>query len=352
MESIDELKKNIKELEEENKRLCNWQTSVNQLLNQMLDMITHLNDTKKDKEELETELINLWTYANINRYRINSLPYELQDPDYKSFFFKPNILSKEDTIKEIVENRKSIARLGDGEFAAIVEQKRWNFQGESRVLSIKLQDVLKSDDEELLIGLHPTFYMNLFDFPENEADGVRAYMQPMVRRLHAKLLDRNREYANALFHNIDSSDDVEALRSIWDKRDCVFVEGVHTGMGVGNDLFNNCKTIERILGPAENAIDKYDEIINEVRKQPKDKLILLALGPTATALAYDLHKQGYQAIDIGHVDLIYEAYLRKLPNLYSVDIPYKYCSRDEKVAGRSIPQIDDPVYKSQVVAII
>jgi len=35
-------------------------------------------------------------------------------------------------------------------------------------------------------------------------------------------------------------------------------------------------------------------------------LILIALGPTATVLAYDLALIGYWAIDIGHVDLEYE----------------------------------------------
>ena len=35
-------------------------------------------------------------------------------------------------------------------------------------------------------------------------------------------------------------------------------------------------------------------------------LFLIALGPTATVLAYDLFKAGYQAIDIGHVDIEYE----------------------------------------------
>ena len=39
-------------------------------------------------------------------------------------------------------------------------------------------------------------------------------------------------------------------------------------------------------------------------------LFLLALGPSATAMAYDLTKFGYQAIDIGHIDLEYEWYLQ------------------------------------------
>ena len=43
----------------------------------------------------------------------------------------------------------------------------------------------------------------------------------------------------------------------------------------------------------------------------KNKLILIALGPTATILAYDLYKLGYRAIDIGHIDIEYEWFLRK-----------------------------------------
>mgnify|MGYP000128627122 CR=1 FL=1 len=42
------------------------------------------------------------------------------------------------------------------------------------------------------------------------------------------------------------------------------------------------------------------------KKLEKTALFLIALGPTATVLAYDLFKSGYQAIDAGHVDVEYE----------------------------------------------
>ena len=193
---------------------------------------------------------------------------------------------------------------------------------------------------------------NIFDVPEDDADSVRAYMQPMVRRLHAELLSPTVIYGDAKFNNINSNDDVTKLKRIWNNRPCVFIEGVHTCMGVGNDLFDNCRSIERILGPAENAIDKYDEILTEALKQPKDKLFLIALGPTATVLAYDLCKEGYQAIDLGHADLAYEAFISSAPNMYSVNIPYKYCSRDERVSGRIIEPADDPEYTEQILRII
>ena len=82
-------------------------------------------------------------------------------------------------------------------------------------------------------------------------------------------------------------------------------------MGVGNDLFDNAKSIRWILCPAENAFSCCGEIRAKIRELvPKDRLIRLALGPTVTVLAHDLFLDGYQAVDIGHVDISYERYLR------------------------------------------
>ncbi len=108
MDEKNRMLEKIDQLEKENEELRKWQGSVNQLLGKMLDMVTHLEDSKTDKQELEAELDDLWTYARINRYRINSLPYELQDPDYESFFYKPHILTKEETIRQIVDEGKSL----------------------------------------------------------------------------------------------------------------------------------------------------------------------------------------------------------------------------------------------------
>lgn len=39
---------------------------------------------------------------------------------------------------------------------------------------------------------------------------------------------------------------------------------------------------------------------------PKDRLIIIVLGPTAKLLAYDLNKLGYRALDLGHMAKAYE----------------------------------------------
>ena len=67
---------------------------------------------------------------------------------------------------------------------------------------------------------------------------------------------------------------------------------------------------------------------------------------------YDLCKEGYQAIDIGHTDLMYERLVRNQYDLYTLNVPYKYCNYDERISGRKIEDVTDPNYLSEIVAKI
>ena len=139
------------------------------------------------------------------------------------------------------------------------------------------------------------------------------------------------------------------MKKIWDKKDVVIIEGEQSRLGIGNDLFDNMKSIQRIICPSENAFEIYDKIYNEALKIDKNKLVLLALGPTATVLAYDLFKAGYQAIDIGHVDIEYEWFLRKATK--KIKIESKYVT-EVKEGRENIQEVKDEKYKNEIVARI
>jgi hypothetical protein len=62
------------------------------------------------------------------------------------------IMSKETTIKELLENKKSIARFGDGEFKIIFGRNIW-FQRYNETLKKRLLDILKSNKSNLLVGI-------------------------------------------------------------------------------------------------------------------------------------------------------------------------------------------------------
>lgn len=76
--------------------------------------------------------------------------------------------------------------------------------------------------------------------------------------------------------------------------DVVMVEGVFTRFGAGNDLLDNARSVTRILGPAVDAINRYDDILTACLLESKDAVYLVAMGPVATVLAYDLAKTGRQ----------------------------------------------------------
>ena len=134
------------------------------------------------------------------------------------------------------------------------------------------------------------------------------------------------------------------VKRIWDKRDVVIVEGDKTRTGCGNDLFENVKSIKRVLAPTQNAFDKYDEILRAILKIEKDSLILVILGAAAKLLVYDLTKRGYQAVDLGQIDMDYEWYLAG--EGHKVPIPNKYVSQ---LPPAEILDFTDEEYRDQII---
>ena len=150
-----------------------------------------------------------------------------------------------------------------------------------------------------------------------------------------------------LRHKEESGEIFEHIKKIWDGRDVVIIEGEKSRLGVGNDLLDNAKSVKRILGPSRQAFSKYDEILEEAKQIDKNSLILLALGPAATCLAYDLHMLGYQAVDIGHVDVEYEWYKMKAKR----KVPIKNKMVHEAVVNE-IGEMHDTEYENQIIAKI
>lgn len=310
---------------------------------------------QSNKQLITTIEANQSEAANMRR----NLTYEINDPRNKSIdFFYPIIDTSENAIDEIINNGKSLSRFGDGEFATIAGRIRHKFQTEvDERLSHRLTEVLNCDDEMLMIGIADN-YGNLECYSEQTQREIRCYMSPTVRIEHQKLLNPNKKYYNtyvtrpyttyADFQSNAPALRFQSLKRIWDNRDCIFVEGCYTGLGVGNDLFNNANSIKRILCPAVNAFSQYDKILETCLQQDKNALFLIALGPTATVLAHDLCKAGYQAVDIGHIDLEYEWFLKGEGRKSLIVGKYNNESNEEMV----LYPIMDEDYLKQTIARI
>ena len=267
-----------------------------------------------------------------------------------------NILSSEETLDEIIKKNYSITRYGDGEIRLIFG-KRLGFQEVNKKLAYKLRKVLRSKKKGLLIGINLPYnnsYLNKFNYRAKQF-----YIKWIERRKLQlfSLFDMNRKYYSSFITRfyIDFKDKskiheyVKKLKQIWDKKDILIIEGEKSRLGIGNDLFNNSKSIKRILCPAVNAFNVYDKILNQARKIDKSILILLALGPTSTVLAYDLHKLGYQVIDVGHIDIEYEWFLKNTTK--KIQIKNKYVN---EVHGNKfkIGKVKDKKYYNEIISKI
>lgn len=291
------------------------------------------------------------------QYKLDNMPYEIYDKITNGGFSVriPTMRTVDETLDKILQGRCSISRFGDGEFR-IMEGGRINFQACSPKLALRLREVIASDIPNLLIGLPPCFGV-LDDYLPPVSDFWIKWMS-RKREMVYSYLDMNRVYNDAFFtrvyiqnHKTDehykkSGDRFEKIKKMWAGRDTVICEGEGTRFGMFNDLLDDATSISRILCPARNAFDKYDEILSAFNDVSTDKLILIALGPTATVLTYDLCNRGHQAIDIGQLDLDYEWFLRKEVEL-GVPLEFKYVDSGKK--GRKIRRLEDPEYNRQII---
>ncbi len=273
-------------------------------------------------------------------------------PIVTKIFPLPKVLSIEQTLDKIIAEKCSISRFGDGEFLYIIDKLSLPFQKYEPLLAQKMKEILISDDSTILVGL-PIGYHSLKNLKHASQITWRSQISWIYPRLK-KYLQPGKVYYNASMTRVysgyvDKSDSriyFEKLMKIWEDREVLLIEGEKSRLGTGNDLFKQVRSLNRIIGPMHHAFSQYDALYNEALKHDKSKLILIALGPTATALSYDLAKAGYQALDIGNVDIEFEWYLRGATS--KVIIPGKYTS--EAVGGRDVAPIFDSVYESQIIA--
>ena len=287
--------------------------------------------------------------------------YELRRRFILRTVYRLHIMSTKQTLCYIKNHRCSIARFGDGEFDFISNARDQKFQACTPELSQKLKQVLEQRDKNLLLCVPRC--MNTVKGCNSHASnfwitwGKKENRHKCVVNMIRKHAGRNYHFGDALITRpyIDwkygqkyAMDIFHRLQSLWEGKDILIVEGAATCMGIGNDLFDNARSIKRILAPAVGAFDCYNQILNTILAQWNGELILMALGPTATVLAGDLAKHNIQALDIGHIDIEYEWCLRGVKE--RIAVPGKFTN--EAKNGDQVVMCTDPVYQSQIIARI
>lgn len=271
------------------------------------------------------------------------------------------VLNWQESIEKIKSRNYSLARFGDGEMLIVFQylgltQSKSTFQDYDQKLGQRLYDIIhKPVTSNILIGLpHCMFGRGVSDMKFGAKYFWERFSSNWIDTIINILPNCGQEYAdtnmtrfyNDFKNNKQANLQINLIKTLWSGRDVIIVEGSKTRFGVGNDLFENTKSIRRILIPPTNAFDVYDVILNEIKQayNPGD-LILMAAGMTATVLAFDLSKFGIQSLDIGHLDIEYE-WLR-MGAKERIKVPGKFTN--ESSDRDNVECVYDRGYLSQVI---
>lgn len=300
---------------------------------------------------MKKDLVNIWNWSFDRYVELRDKIQLVYDFCYRETHKAPKLASIRDTIQYVLDTGCSVSRFGDAEMK-VLHQDNITYQTNSKELCNRLIEVLNKP-----IPQHITCLIDAFDnLDKYDAHHKKFWRWHLsyYRSTWYKYLLKDRLYYNTHMSRCymmykdksHAGEYFDMLKRIWKGKKILLVEGQKSCLGVGNDLFEGCKRIKRILGPQVSAFSKYDEILNEILKFPTQEwLVIMALGPTACVLAYDLAKKGYQAIDIGNVDTEYEWY--KMGTLVKVPIPNKYV---HEAGGYSGDESDvNEEYLSQIV---
>ena len=259
----------------------------------------------------------------------------------------------DETLDYIIENKSSLVRFGDGEINMLAGHSI-PYQDYDEELVSTMRDIIGQESREELVVCLPDAFTDRFRFTSWAIPFWKDHMDHYMD--FYRELCSNSWYGSTFVSRpyIDFEDKSQAksqfekLKSIWENRDLLIVEGTTSRSGVGNDLFDEANSIKRIICPSHSAFSRVYEIEQEIEKHAAGHLILCMLGPTAKVLAYHLSQKGHQILDIGHIDSEYE--WMKMGAKTKVKFAHKHTA--EYNFDQDIEFIEDEVYNSQIVARI
>lgn len=232
--------------------------------------------------------------------------------------------SIDETIDELLHTNKSLVRFGDGEIV-MIKGGDLMLQKASPEIAKGLAEILAYPYDDLMVTIP-----GIFDTLSDHRKASRQFWKDHLlfcRKTYEKYCNPDRIYyttfvSRCYYYAKDRSNCgrwFAKIRKIWENKDVVVVEGTRTHNGVGNDLLDTAASVERIICPPRDAYGAIPQILEACEAYDKDRLFLLSVGVAAKFLALELFQKGYRVLDIGHMDMEYEWYVRQTPDKCKIE---------------------------------
>ena len=219
-------------------------------------------------------------------------------------FAADHVLSFEQTMQRITDDRLCFARFGDGELRLML---RWEFnlrfQRWAPGLARDLRSVLTYDGfdpDRLLLG-----------FPYPHRGGYWANVWVDIWPDLKPLLNTSVPYgcthvSRPLFFQRFGESGVAMWRKVWEGREVCIVTGEGSRFSLIPQLFDNVKGSRFVYSTPVNAYADLPRLMPVLEADDREELYLVSLGPAGTLVTAWLARMARWAIDIGHISNSWE----------------------------------------------
>jgi len=226
-----------------------------------------------------------------------------------------NVLDEQETLKKLATGKFSFIRYGDGEFELafntgftyfknlLLRREIKVFDNGGFLLNHRMKDAIKSESENLLIGIPNVFKadsskMWKSKYFYNNSDRIKSLLSD----------DSDIEYGSAFCFRYNKRYEMSEkeywrdILNIWSGRDICLVN--FNPDVCKHEVFSSAKTVEFIECERRDAFGvtgaKYKKLLKECLNS-KAEMILASVGPVSNILAHDLSVKGKICIDIGQL---------------------------------------------------
>lgn len=237
--------------------------------------------------------------------------------DYKQMT-QLQVLDAQPTVALLASHPKSFTRYGDGEIH-IMEGRDQAFQKYEPELAQKMLDILAQKRDDVYVGLNHAYW----ESPNRYTQRNRRFYRVRgtgYRRFFTEHCDASSLYLDAAcfgaYYRFGDEFDFEGhydrIMDLFAGKKVAILAGEGVFEKLQYNVFARAEAQMTVHGPRLHAFSQYQQILEQVEKTvPKDYLVCLILGQTATAMVPDLTDMGYMAWDVGHLAKDYDAYMKK-----------------------------------------
>jgi hypothetical protein len=213
----------------------------------------------------------------------------------------PAVLDEWSTIRLISDTGASLCRFGDGEVKLMMGHDIKS-QSHDEALGKRLRRIAAAHDPRVVVAIPPIY--------EEIKPSHRGFWARYAAPERARYFANEEPYGSSFVTRLDYHPDLDCedywalIRGLWAGREVLCVTGGgqdsrwgRTGILAGADR------VDWLNAPQHGAWAAYEALLEHCRAWRG--LVVAAVGPTATVLAWDLGTSGVQCLDLGHLASFY-----------------------------------------------